>query len=536
MTTHRLRAPRHDRAVLAEPPLADAGAAAARNRQRLRRAAGLLLGRPWDELRRLARAEVVAAAGTYLRAGGELVPPGGADSLLMAGHQPELFHPGVWVKNFALGGLARRLGSTPVNLVVDNDAAKTTGLHVPAPSHPFDSAAFRADPQVRLKFLPYDHGPAEEPYEERTVHDEALFAGFPGRVAEEMRGAGAVPLLPAFWAEVLRQAGRTPLLGERLAAARRTFERGWGCANREVPVSLVCQTEAFAWFAGHLLANVASFHAAYNACVQDYRRRYGLRSRQHPVPDLDARGDWREVPFWAWRAGQKRRGRLFARPTAAAVELRVGDESWPALPLRPDGMTAAFRALERRGFKVRSRALTNTLYARLFLADLFIHGIGGGKYDEVTDDIVRRFYGFEPPEYLVLSATLLLPLPSFPADPEDCRRLARTARDLRYNPQRHLDALSSPERKQAARHLAAEKQAWVERPAQGKRERRERFRELRSLNEQMGPFLEPVRDEMERRQRHCEEEVRANAVLRRRDYAFCLYPEAVLRPFCTQFL
>ncbi len=28
----------------------------------------------------------------------------------------------------------------------------------------------------------------------------------------------------------------------------------------------------------------------------------------------------------------------------------------------------------------------------------------------------------------------------------------------------------------------------------------------------------------------------ANAVLRRRDYAFCLYPEEALRPFCTQFL
>ena len=62
--------------------------------------------------------------------------------------------------------------------------------------------------------------------------------------------------------------------------------------------------------------------------------------------------------------------------------------------------------------KVRSRALTNTLFARLFLSDLFIHGIGGGKYDELTDDLIRRFYGIEPPEFLILSATRLLPLPA----------------------------------------------------------------------------------------------------------------------------
>jgi hypothetical protein len=34
----------------------------------------------------------------------------------------------------------------------------------------------------------------------------------------------------------------------------------------------------------------------------------------------------------------------------------------------------------------------------------------------------------------------------------------------------------------------------------------------------------------------CEQQLRINAVLQRRDYSFCLYPESVLRPFCTQFL
>ena len=86
---------------------------------------------------------------------------------------------------------------------------------------------------------------------------------------------------------------------------------------------------------------------------------------------------------------------------------------------------------------MRSRALTNTLYARLFLSDLFIHGIGGGKYDELTDELIRRFYGCEPPEFLILSATRLLPLPAPPVRPEDHRRLVRELRDLHWNPQRH---------------------------------------------------------------------------------------------------
>src|SRR5262249_12888486 len=150
------------------------------------------------------------------------------------------------------------------------------------------------------------------------------------------------------------------------------------------------------------------------------------------------------------------------------VELRAGDEPWPALPFPSEGRAAeavaAWQALEGRGFKARSRALTTTLYARLFLADLFMHGIGGGKYDELTAELIRRFHGCEPPAFVVLSATLWLPLPGTPARPDDCRRLARELRDVHYNPQRHLGG--GLEQDTSLGWLAAEKQAWINtRPA-----------------------------------------------------------------------
>ena len=69
-----------------------------------------------------------------------------------------------------------------------------------------------------------------------------------------------------------------------------------------------------------------------------------------------------------------------------------------------------------------------------FLADLFIHGIGGGKYDALTDELIRRFYGLEPLEYLILTGTLRLPVPVYPVTQDDRHRLQRLARDLHYNP------------------------------------------------------------------------------------------------------
>jgi hypothetical protein len=524
----RLRAPRQDGAVVAEPPLDEAAALLAANRRLRARPGPDILGRPWGDLAQAARRAAVAAAREYHRRAGEPIASGDDTSLVMAGHQPELFHPGVWVKNFALAGLAAAGGGTAVNLVVDNDTAKSTVLHLPA-------LAGADAPWPHAASVPFDHWTGEVPYEERHVRDETLFASLSERAAPYTEGWGFEPLLPAYWAEVRRQAERTPLLGERLAAARRTLERHWGCHNLELPVSCLCRTKPFAWFAGHLLTELPLFHRVYNDSVREYRKLYGIRSRNHPVPELAKEGDWLEAPFWAWRAGAARRGRLLVRRQDDRLELRIGSEAWPTLPLGRDAaaLIGAWQELERQGLKVRSRALTNTLFARLFLADLFVHGIGGGKYDELTDAIIRRFYAVEPPGYLVLSATLLLPLPTYAATSADRCRLARALRDLRHNPQRHLDgATVSP----TAQDLNARKEDWISRLPANARERRERFLALRELTEQLRPWVVRAADQIEQEMARSTHELEANAVLKRRDYAFCLYPESRLRSFCTEFL
>jgi hypothetical protein len=515
IATRALRAPRQDGSLLAEPPLESVGALLERNRLSL---AGIdLLGRPLADLRRQARESVVAAAREYFQRNGEPVPAFGDASLLLAGHQPELFHPGVWVKNFVLNGLARQHGATPVNLVVDDDTVKSTSLKLPV----------HEDGNWRIASVPFDRWQSEEPFEERPVLDAGLFDSVPERVEPLLHDWDYTPILPELWDAMRRMP--TPLLGERFVRGRRLLERRWGCHNLEVPLSAVCRTEPFAWFACHLLEQLPRLHPLYNGVVRDYRRQNGIRSRSHPVPDLARDGDWLEAPFWAWHPGQERRGRLFARRTATAIELRVGSEAWPALPLANPVAAWRERPVE---WKVRTRALTTTLFARLFLGDLFIHGIGGAKYDELTDELIRRFYELEPPGFLVVSGTWLLPLSRFPATAADCRRLRHQLRELRWNPQRHLPRGVPAE----ALEGAEEKQHWIDRPEGNRRYRRERYRVLRSLTEKLQPFLTEREESVRKDLAACAWQLRQNTVLGRRDYSFCLYPEAMLRRLFQRFL
>jgi hypothetical protein len=507
----RLRAPTEHGQILAVPPLDEVEALIEVNRRNLKSAHILSIGKSLNELRALARREILAAASHYHREAGETVADATSDIWIVAGHQPELFHPGVWFKNFVLHQLGRKHAAVALNLIVDTDSAKPALLHAPA--------------EDRIARILFDRSSIETPYEERTVEEETTFADLPQRMAPIISRWNFEPMLEAYWREVMKQARRTPLLGERLAAARRTMERSWGCVQREVPMSRVCQTEAFAWFAGSILTGLPSFHATYNQTVQAYRREHGIRSRSHPVPDLTADGEWLEAPFWAWRKGQTRRGKLFVRAKSTAWEIRVAGEGWPSIPYGTAPMVEAWRALEARGFKIRSRALTTTMFARLFLADLFVHGIGGGIYDGLTDHLIDRYYRIPAPAFLVLSATLLLPLPRFPEATQQARNLEQRWRELVFKPERYIETNDRTE------PLIRAKQEWIARSGTTHDERVERYHRIREINARLLPFVMPQTERVQ--VDHLEQQRRAewDEIAARRDYAFCLYPEEMLRRF-----
>jgi hypothetical protein len=510
----RLRAPQDDGQILVDPPLLAVESLIERNRSRLNSKSKVFV-RELGDFRKQTISEITAAARAEHLANGEPIPSHVADSLFLVGHQPELYHPGVWLKNFALGSLATRHGATGLNVIVDSDTVRHTAISVPV---------WDADPaNVHRINVAFDSLGSTVPHEERTIHDEELFAELPNVVKSHTSNWPQQSMLGEFWSEVMRQRKRTPILGEAIAAARRAMERRWGTHNLEVRLSTICRTAAFGEFAVGILGTLPEFHEAYNSAVRGYRRRHHIRNAQHPVPDLARDGDWLEAPFWAWRSDSPRRERLFVRQTAGRLELRAGGQPWPDLPT--GAKSIVWQRLERDGFKVRTRALTTTLFSRLVVADLFIHGIGGGKYDEITDELMRRFFGIEPPTFLVVTGTLQLPLPRFGGAVAALKAAQREVRDLDWNPQRHLNGGDW-----LAKHAALR----AERPT-NQHDKRMRFAAFRALNERLRPLV--AKDRMVAAQilDRLQKEVAANEILRARDYAFVLYSESLLREFLLQF-
>ena len=287
----RLRAPRGDGQALLEPSMPEAANLLARNVTRRLEQDCEIHGRWLRDLQIDARLRMLASAIEYTRQYRDLDSlPGKDAAIIAAGHQPELVHPGVWFKSFALSHLANRSASWAVNLLIDNDVVRSTALRVPTGSV--------QDPSVTSVLL--DQPGDQVPYEERTVHDHRLFKSFDRRVTAALKPLVSNPLLGDIWPHAIDAARQHDNLGRSLAQTRHMLEGQWGLHSLELPLSQLCDDVPFRWFAVHLLSEAGRLKKVYNHSLHEYRRVNRVRSHTHPVADLADREDWIEAPFWLW--------------------------------------------------------------------------------------------------------------------------------------------------------------------------------------------------------------------------------------------
>jgi hypothetical protein len=520
----RLRAPRGDREVLAIPPLDSVGELL-HPVDRAARCHYDVQGRSLCDLSALARQELLAAAQQYTSNYRNVGRIDLADRILLAGHQPQLFHPGVWFKNFAVGNLARKHRASAVNLVIDSDTLKDASLRVPGGS---------VDEPVR-RIIRFDDPTAEVPFARRRIRNQKLFEGFGHAVTQWLRPLIDDPLIGQFWPKVVARSRETDNLGECLAQARHQLEGEWGNETLELPQSRVCQFEAYFWFVAHLLAYLPRFAQVYNDAVVAYRHLHGIRSANHPVPELAFDHEWLEAPFWLISDDRPDRRHLFVRRRGPELVLSDREAIEATIQLGEDqdagNAVSALAGLAARGIQLQTRALTTTLFARLFLGDLFIHGIGGGKYDQLTDELIRCFFQLEPPPLMVLSATLYLPVEDMTDGAEDLIRVQHDLRGLEFHPERYIDSRRlSPSDGNRANELVRLKRQWVATP-QTRENARDRCHAIRGANNALQSLLAEPRRQLLARRDEAMRRTRAEAVLRWREYAFCLYPETTLRAF-----
>jgi hypothetical protein len=353
---------------------------------------------PIAALTKLARGELINAMARFAGETG-FAPPADdaiARQWVITGHQVEFYHPGVWSKVILTDALAKKSHAMAIDLLVDHDTVDRMGMVVP-----------------------HFNGPHLEKASVTWTDASALPAEFLSspQGEEKARWLNALKQFPLTQTDSMRQF--TDLLASDtdshyvswMSRARRTFEQSFGVAVRHVPCGYLCSGVAWHSFLLAWLANAHTWCSTYNAALHDYRLREGISNPGRPMPDLAITDTDMELPFWIYSAGQPRQ-RLIVRHDRGP-HLLCGSTHISISDLLNGDWIAGGEHLRQRlaaaGLRVRPRALTLTMFVRLLLSDLFIHGIGGALYDQMTDQIMLQLFG-QRGAYACASAGWLLPL------------------------------------------------------------------------------------------------------------------------------
>lgn len=462
----------------------------------------------------------------------ELPQVGERTPIIMGGHQPELFHCGVWFKNFVLSKLAREAHGVAIHFLVDNDVCRATNIRVPA----------RTAEGWRTTEFPYDVGNPSQPWENCRLKDRVTWESFAQRVLAELPPMPHTPLIERLWKHAILRSRHSDSLGLLLSQARHLLESELGLETLEVPLSTLVGTIEFAKFSMQLLSDAPRLHAIYNAEIQSYRAAHRIRNHAQPVPQLSSENGWLEVPWWCYRNDATERQALWVY--SKGQQLTLSDRNnWQITienPATPEA-AAKWQSILLSGMRLRPRALLTTMYARLFLCNLFLHGLGGARYDQLTDKIIGQYFAVQPPPVAVASATLHLPLDAQTnqSTGDVDQQLAQWQQNLRAaqnNPEAVLNyaRVENQAERSLWDQLLVEKRALLSTiPPKG--EKWQWHSSIKDVNQRLAELSKPHLVQIQSRIDDLQRLQTQQSIRFSRDYSFCLFPVQTIQECFAEF-
>ena len=459
------------------------------------------------------------------------------ERIVVGGHQPELFHAGVWFKNFILNRIAATQQCFPLQVQIDHDVVREIDLTTPClRNEKLGLVTRRLATNEAYTFLPWENTRCSHAL--RNQWREVI-----AQIEEDLRPLFIDPLIARRREELDDLLSSCKTLSQVTSRLRSSMESEAGVENHEIPMSQLATNDTFAEFVYRCIVEPHRTRMIYNESRDDFRRERDISNPGQPVPELRSQGDWVEIPFWVYHTSEKAtaiglntqcRQAAWVRLSDGDIELASAPNDNAPIRLRSNlSLTEwcrSYREWHEEGVCLRPRALTTTLYLRLFVGDLFVHGIGGGVYDELTDRIASRLWQIEMPTFVVASAALHLPFEASvvaqarPVVGQSKQELETLARQIRSAPDSLLD-LSENHQKE----LKSEFDRMLSQiPPRG--QKREWHWEMCGLKDRIRQSIRSRIEQAERQSLELIERTRIGKIVGSREFSFALFPEKSIIP------
>ncbi len=305
----------------------------------------------------------------------------------MTGHQATFWHPGILAKFIACDVFSALAGAAPGWIVVDQDDIEFT--EIPAPVLDDREVLSRGS----LRLTPADGASSVATAVGIVPAFDAMTVERPSKPALPSVAAGLDRIVEVFSAH-----GADASAGRQVTSSLADLMRPLLTPAPTVFATSLWETDLFNELCDRMTADPAGAASSYNAAVA-----------RHPgvgvTPlHVSAAGDDAELPIWSLIPGEARR--------------RVRASELAGIPRE----------------QLAPRALFLTGILRLAASDLFIHGVGGAKYDVIGEEWFGDWLGEALAPAVVVSADLHLPLPGAGVTRSDVARAVWHAHSARHQP------------------------------------------------------------------------------------------------------
>lgn len=428
---------------------------------------------------------------------------------ISSGHQPVLYHPGILAKNVFIDKVAEENRGTAFDFIIDFDCPSEIGCYTIAQKEKIER---KKEVLLRLE--------SQQPLECCAPPSYNQFKEFCEKNQDYFQAFSESPITKNI--ENFFQNGKNALpvsknLADFLLTTRKGFEKG-SLRYLGIMLSSLCKTSSFLLFALHIAEDIKIFFDIYNRQLEKYRINHKLRYKANPFPNLKKDLDKFEIPFWCIKENRR-------KPVYVVHEgpyILFYSENSILFKYKEGDFGHAFRIIEEKKINLRPKAVSLTLFLRMFFTDIFIHGISGAKYDEVTDGIIEKYFKVKPPGYIAVSLTLFPDLPLNKVPKNEIDNLKTIIRDIKYNPEIFETQIDDYELKKKFRKLIEKKQKLLK---QGElfKDKKEHYRQLKSITEELSAFLHMYDLKIKNQLRFLEEKEKEDQVVCFREYPYFLY-------------
>lgn len=446
------------------------------------------------------------------------------ENIIATGHQAIWHHCGIWAKNLTTCKFAKAVNGSSLHLVLDHDICDTA-MVLPRQNADGSWYSEKIEIELKQKAIPLEFRRLPQKTHIKTFVD-AVINTRPGQICSDI------------WSErvVLKnnKISHFNNIADLITYFQSVLNVALGLNIMYLPVSKLSESDAFINFVISIILDSASFAAIYNDVVTKQINDLKINQQDNVQRlKLDKTSGLTEMPFWLLLPNGKRTS-LYVM-SKKTDEIKIGTASTALGNLDSASLSGKAEQLknmlQQLNYRLRPKAVSLTLFARLFLADWFVHGIGGALYEPVTDYLIEEYYGMEPLRFGIATSTVILSVPNNVAFPKDnISQLKHELHNIKHNPEKHIDKLILKEEP-----VASLLQAKRETIARAKDRslpssmRKSAWSSLFRINESLSEYTKDTAKTLETKIGELEKNTISQEVCNYREYFFGLFPVNKLR-------